>query len=244
MQKDGAKTGSKPAKTVPEIFTGQGTLMPVGLGRVYGYARVSRSDSQDYGHQVSALRAAGAKKIFTDEISGGVPTGARPGFRDAVSHLRSGDVLVAAEMSRISRSLTDLIATIEMLTTQGVTVRVLGLGDLDSTSATGRLMIGLLGLVAEFERSLIRARTISGIANARRSGVRIGRPPALDAQGTRTLIAMKSAGASVPEVCVALSVSERTVRRTLAAHLPQPFTSTQPRRATSPTSSTIPAAKS
>ena len=213
MQKDGAKTGLKPAKTVPEIVTGQGTLMPVDLGRVYGYARVSRRDSQDYGHQVSALHIAGATKIFTDEISGGVPTGARPGFRDAMSHLRSGDVPVAAEMSRISRSLTDLITTIEMLTAQGVTVRVLGLGDLDSTSATGRLMIGLLGLVAEFERSLNRARTISGIANARLAGVRIGRPPALDAQGIGPAHAMREAGASVAEVCVALRVSERTARR-------------------------------
>ena len=110
------------------------------------------------------------------------------------------------------------IPGIEMLTARGVTVRVLGLCDLDSTSATGRLMIGLLGLVAEFERSLIQARTISGIANARRAGVCIGRPPALDAQGTRTLVAMKSAGASVPEICMALSVSERTVRRVLADH--------------------------
>jgi len=184
------------------------------------YARVSRSDSQDHEHQVSALRIAGATKIFTDEISGGVPTADRPGFRDAVSHLRPGDVLVAAEMSRISRSLTDLITTIEILTAQGVTVRVLGLGDLDSTSATGRLMIGPLGLVAEFERSLIRARTISGIANARRAGVRIGRPPALDAQGIRTARAMREAGASVPEICLALRISERTARRIFAASSP------------------------
>jgi len=77
-------------------------------------------------------------------------------------------------------------------------------------------MIGLLGLVAEFERSLIRSRTMSGIANARRAGTRIGRPPALDSQGTRTLVAMKAAGASVPEICVALGVSERTARRVLA----------------------------
>lgn len=218
MQNDVTEIGLKPAKPVPEIVTDRGTLMPVSPGCVYGYARVSRSDSQDHEHQVSALRIAGATKIFTDEISGSVPTADRPGFRDAVSHLRSGDVLIAAEMSRISRSLLDLIATIEMLTAQGVTVRVLGLCDLDSTSATGRLMIGLLGLVAEFERSLIQARTISGIANARRAGVCIGRPPALDAQGTRTLVAMKSAGASVPEICMALSVSERTVRRVLADH--------------------------
>lgn len=153
MQTDRAGIELKPAKTVPEVEPGEGIVVPVGHGRVSGYARVSRSDSQDHEHQVSALRIAGATKIFTDEISGGVPKDDRPGFRDASSHLRPGDVIVAAEMSRTSRSLTDLITTIEMLTAQGVTVRVLGLGDLDSTSATGRLMIGPLGLVAEFERS-------------------------------------------------------------------------------------------
>jgi hypothetical protein len=122
VQKDRAGIEPKPAKAVPEGEPGEGTVVPVGNGRVYGYAPISRSDSQDHEHQVSALRIAGATKIFTDEISGGVPTADRPGFRDAVSHLRPGDVLVAAEMSRISRSLTDLITTIEMLTAQSVTV--------------------------------------------------------------------------------------------------------------------------
>lgn len=216
MRKDAAEISLNRPEPVREGKPGVGTVSPVGAGRIYGYARVSRADSQDHEHQVAALRSSGATQVFTDEISGATPTADRPGFRDAVSHLRPGDVLVAAEMSRISRSLTDLISTIEQLAATGVTVRVLGLGDLDAGSATGRLMIGLLGLVSEFERSLIRSRTISGIANARRSGVRIGRPPALDAQGTRTLLAMRAAGASVPEICAALSVSERTVRRVSA----------------------------
>ncbi|MET4705941.1 recombinase family protein [Frigoribacterium sp. UYMn621] len=187
--------------------------MPV----VYGYARVSRGDSQSLDRQIFECTQAGATRVFTDQLSGGRATETRPGFADAVSHLRGGDVLVVVELSRLSRSLADLMRTVDQLVERGVVVRVLNLGDFDNRSPTSRLLWSILGAVAELERSLIRERTLSGLEQAKRSGVQLGRRPSLDPLGVRTAKSMRASGASVVEVGHALGVSERTVRRVLAA---------------------------
>ena len=186
--------------------------MPV----IYGYARISRGDSQSLVRQIFECRQAGATRVFSDQLSGGRATETRPGFADAVSHLRSGDVLVVVELSRLSRSLSDLMGTVDTLVERGVVVRVLGLGDFDNRSPTSRLLWSILGAVAEVERSLIRERTLSGLEQAKRAGVQLGRRPSLDALGIRTARSMRASGASVVEVGHALRVSERTIRRVLA----------------------------
>lgn len=204
-----------PAQTVPELNpgeTGHGTFVPV----VYGYARVSRGDSQSLDRQIFECTQVGATRVFTDQLSGGRATESRPGFADAVSHLRAHDILVVVELSRLSRSLTDLMGTVDQLVERGVVIRVLNLGDFDNRSPTSRLLWSILGAVAEMERSMIRERTLSGLEQARRSGVQLGRRPSLDALGVRTARSMRASGASVVQVGQALGVSERTVRRAIA----------------------------
>ncbi|WP_166871471.1 recombinase family protein [Salinibacterium sp. ZJ450] len=85
------------------------------MSQIYGYARVSRGDSQSLDRQIQELTAVGCTRIFTDELSGGRATESRPGFADAISHLRSGDVLAAVSLDRLSRSLGDLMGTVDDL---------------------------------------------------------------------------------------------------------------------------------
>lgn len=105
----------------------EGSFLPVApAGMSYGYARVSRGDSQTLDRQLTELAAAGAVRVFTDEISGGKATASRPGFSNLVSHLRSGDQITVVSLDRLSRSLADLIATLEdLVENRGVTIRVL-----------------------------------------------------------------------------------------------------------------------
>lgn len=189
----------------------QRTVSP---GRTYGYARVSRGDSQSVARQEADLAAAGADRVFIDEVSGGRAAETRPGFAQMLEHLRQGDVVVVTEVSRLSRSLADLTVTLEdLVETRGVTVQVLGLGVFDPTSPTTRLLWQVLGAVAELERSLIRERTLSGLAEARRRGTRIGRPAALTDEQVAAVRAMRASGSSAAAVGRAFGVSERTIRR-------------------------------
>lgn len=205
--------GGKPAKTLPKVTQAEGSFLPA----IYGYARVSRGDHQNLDRQLTELTAAGASRIFTDEISGGRATVERPGFADLVSHLRPGDRIIVVSLDRLSRSLADLMATLENLVEgRGVTVAVQGLGDFDPRSPMARILWQVLGAVAELQRALIREATLSGLAEARRRGTHLGRPRALDSLGVKTVRSMREAGASVPEISRALSISERTARRVLA----------------------------
>ena len=184
---------------------------------VIGYARVSRGDSQDLRRQIDELQNAGCVQIFSDELSGGRAAESRPGFADALSHLRAGDTLVTVSLDRMSRSLSDLMATVDDLVEQrGITIRILNLGDLDMKSSMTRILVQLLGAVAELERSMISERTLSGLAAAKRAGVRIGRPNALTDEQVAGVKAMRATGASAVGTGRAFGVSERTVRRVCA----------------------------
>lgn len=158
-----------PKKTVPL----QG-LEPT--GQIVGYARVS-SPEQNLDRQTSRLTDAGAQKLFTDTVSGS--TRDRPGLDAVVEYLRAGDTLLVASMDRLARSLVDLHTLVDELTTKGITVTFIQEGQSYSAnpSPTGRLLLGMLGAVAEFERSIIRERQAEGIARAKARGVYKGRKP-------------------------------------------------------------------
>ncbi|WP_366917299.1 recombinase family protein [Corynebacterium variabile] len=141
-----------------------------------GYARVS-SPQQNLDRQTIRLTAAGAQKLFTDTVSGSRRD--RPGLDAAVEYLRAGDTLLVASMDRLARSLVDLHTLVDELTTNGITVTFLQEGQSYSAnpSPTGKLLLGMLGAVAEFERSIIRERQAEGIARAKARGVYKGRTP-------------------------------------------------------------------
>jgi DNA invertase Pin-like site-specific DNA recombinase len=139
----------------------------------YGYARVS-TDGQSVAAQVAALNAAGTTKVFR-EVASGAKTD-RAQLRKAIAALGSGDVLIVARLDRLARSTRDLLNTLAAITGKKAGFRSLGDAWADTTTPHGRLMLTVLGGLAEFERELIRARTSEGRERARARGVKMGRP--------------------------------------------------------------------
>src|SRR5689334_2244377 len=137
-----------------------------------GYARVSTSE-QNLGLQLDALKEAGCRRVFEETASGGAK--ARPRLREALEFLRPGDTLVVWKLDRLARSLQQLIETIEELHKRGCGFRSLTEA-IDTTTAGGRLIFHIFGALAEFERGIIRERTLAGLEAARARGRKGGRP--------------------------------------------------------------------
>ena len=144
----------------PEVISGQKV----------GYARVSTGE-QNLDRQVAQLKAEKVFTYFTDKRSGG--SRERPGLDEAMRYVRAGDQLVFTSMDRCARSLIDLHSIVEELVQRGVSVKFIKEGQTYSKDSTpvAKLMLGLLGAVAEFERSIIRERQAEGIARAKKRGV-------------------------------------------------------------------------
>ncbi|MGC9445657.1 recombinase family protein [Cereibacter johrii] len=147
-----------------------------------GYCRVSKADgSQSVDLQRDALRAAGvdADRIYEDQASGAQER--RPGLDACLRALRSGDVLVIWKLDRLGRTLAHLVNTVRDLSDRGIGLKVLtGQGaEIDTTTAAGRMIFGIFATLAEFERDLIRERTVAGLAAARARGRKGGRKFAL-----------------------------------------------------------------
>lgn len=147
-------------------------------GQVVGYARVS-TDDQNLARQVDQLKAAGAFAVYTEKVSGS--TRNRPQLEEVLRYLRRGDQLVVTSMDRLARSLVDLHAIVDDLVSRGVSVKFLREGQVYSGQADpiAKLMLGVMGSVAEFERAIIRERQAEGIAKAKKRGVYKGRARAL-----------------------------------------------------------------
>jgi DNA invertase Pin-like site-specific DNA recombinase len=139
-----------------------------------GYARVSTVD-QTLALQQDALTKAGCEKIFTDTVSGSVAE--RPGLAEALNFARSGDTLVVWRLDRLGRNLRHLIDTVNTLKKRDVQFRSLQ-EQVDTSTSGGKLVFHLFGMLAEFERDLIRERTQAGLAAARARGRVGGRPRA------------------------------------------------------------------
>ena len=142
-----------------------------------GYARVSTLE-QDVSLQTDALQKAGCERIFQDKISGAKSD--RPGLQEALNYARKGDSIVVWRLDRLGRSLKHLIETVGELEEQGIGFRSLQ-ESIDTTTSGGRLIFHIFGALAEFERNLIRERTIAGLEAARARGRLGGRPKKLDA---------------------------------------------------------------
>src|SRR6266446_10124644 len=142
----------------------------------YGYARVS-TDGQSVDAQVRQLTKAGCKKVFR-EVASGAKTD-RAQLRRLVDVLDAGDVLTVTRLDRLARSTRDLLNTLAAITERKAGFRLLGDTWADTTTSHGRLMLIVLGGLAEFERELIRARTGEGRKSAKARGVRFGRPSKL-----------------------------------------------------------------
>jgi hypothetical protein len=141
---------------------------------IYGYARVS-TDGQSVAAQVADLTAAGAVKVFRETASGAQTDRAQ--LAKAIEALEADDVLIVTRLDRLARSTRDLLNTLAAITDRKAGFRSLGDAWADTTTSHGRLMVTVLGGLAEFERDLIRVRTSEGRKRAVARGVKMGRPP-------------------------------------------------------------------
>lgn len=184
-----------------------------------GYARVSRGDHQDLDSQLASLEAAGCETIFREEASGGKSD--RPQIAMAIAALKPGDVLVVWKLDRLSRSLRDLLFTLEKITAAGAGFRSITEA-IDTTTAPGRLMTQMLGAVAEFEREMIRERTMHGLEHARKAGRHLGRKPSLSpAQRAKIIDEIEAGTGSTATMASLFRVSKATVKRVMQQHRQQ-----------------------
>lgn len=153
---------------------------------IVGYARVSTQD-QDPALQLDALAGAGCEQVFHEKATGA--TRERPELIACLRALRQDDTLVVWKLDRLARSLKDLVAIIDDLQARGVGFRSVTEA-IDTTSTGGRLVFNIFGALAEFEHSLIRERTIAGLAAARARGRKGGRKPAMSKTDVRKAAAM------------------------------------------------------
>jgi DNA invertase Pin-like site-specific DNA recombinase len=149
------------------------------MGAVVGYARVSTTQ-QDYTSQVQRLEAAGATKIFTEKRSG--LDGDREALADCLRYLREGDTLLITKLDRLARSTADLYRIVSDLDKRKVVFKVLDDTAIDTSSRTGKLVMGVLALIAEFETDIRKERQLEGIARAKADGRTGGRPALITAE--------------------------------------------------------------
>ena len=176
---------------------------------VYGCARVS-TECQSADTQARQLRAAGAEKLFKETASGGKTDRAQ--LRRVLKEIDEGDVLIVTRLDRLARSTRDLLNTLAQIADKGAGFRPLGDAWADTTTAHGRLMLtvlGVLGGLAEFERELILARTSEGRAR----GVKLGRKPKFTHHQQQEAIRRRDTGEPTRETSRMFNVSHSTISR-------------------------------
>ena len=200
-----------PFATAPAT-RGRARSVPKPAVTVYGYARVS-TGGQSVDAQARQLRAAGAGTVFR-EVASGVAVD-RPQLRRLLSEVAAGDVVMVTRLDRLARSTRDLLNTLAAITEKKAGFRSLGDAWADTT-AHGRLMLTVLGGLAEFERELIRIRTGEGRARAKANGVSLGRKPKLTPHQKEEAIRRRDEGESVRAIARTYNVSPSTISRLTA----------------------------
>ena len=178
-----------------------------------GYARIS-TDDQNLNLQRDALQAAGCTQIYEDRIGGA--TGARPGLQQALSVARAGDVLVVWRLDRLGRSLKDLIAMVETLSSRDIELQSLTEA-ISTNTNSGQLIFHLFGALAQFERNLIRERTSAGLKAARARGRLGGRPKTLEPAKRRLAVKLYDERQyTIHEICQMMGISKPTLYNYIA----------------------------
>jgi DNA invertase Pin-like site-specific DNA recombinase len=177
---------------------------------IYGYARVS-TDGQTLDAQQSALGEAGADRIFAEKISGA--TSDRVQLAKAIAALGEGDCLIVTKLDRLARSTRDLLNTLDVISKAGAAFKSLGDSWADTTTPAGKLMLTVLGGLAEYERYLILARTTEGRQRAQQRGVRFGRKPKLTVHQQQEALARRAAGEPLIDIARSYAVSHSTISR-------------------------------
>ncbi|WP_078344989.1 recombinase family protein [Mycobacteroides chelonae] len=192
------------------------TTAPTATGQLLGYARVS-TGHQSLDAQTDALTAAGVDpaRIYSDKLTGTSTKEQRAGLAGLLDYAREGDVIVVVGIDRLGRSASEVLTTIKTLLDAGVIIRALREG-VDSSTPTGRAVLGIMASLAELELELLRERGAAAKSARKARDLPIGRPRALTADQIRQAEALRASGEPVPVIASTLGVSRATLYRTLA----------------------------
>lgn len=186
------------------------------MSRTFLYARVSTPD-QTTENQVLEVNGAGfevsPRRVIVECISGSSAARERPQFAKLTDRLEPGDVLIVTKLDRLGRNAMDVRMTVERLAEDGVKVYCLALGGMDLTSPTGKMTMGVISAVAEFEKDLLIERTNAGLARALAQGVKLGRKESLSAKSKQEVLSLLHSGASVSRLARDFSTSRQTIMR-------------------------------
>jgi DNA invertase Pin-like site-specific DNA recombinase len=175
-----------------------------------GYARVS-TDNQTLAAQTEMLHGAGCAKIYSEKMSGAYSD--RPALAKAMAALGQGDTLIVCKLDRLARSTRDLLNTLDAIGKAGATFRSLGDAWADTTTPAGKLMLTVLGGLAEYERHLILSRTAEGRTRAQAAGIKFGRKPSLTPFQRAEALRRRAAGETLTEIAKLFGVSHMTIAR-------------------------------
>lgn len=186
------------------------------MSRVFAYVRVSTAD-QATANQIREIEAAGfvveGHRVVEETVSGSTAAGERPQFKRLIDRLEPGDVLLVTKLDRLGRNAMDVRATVERLAVAGVRVHCLALGGVDLTSAAGKMTMGVIAAVAEFERDLLVERTQSGLARAKADGRTLGRPLTLTTDQQRVIQSRRREGASLGALAKEYGTTRSAIQR-------------------------------
>ena len=186
------------------------------MTRVFAYCRVSTAE-QTTDNQIQEIAASGfqvdSRRIIAETVSGSVAAMERKGFLTLLNKLESGDVLVVTKLDRLGRNAMDVRATVERLASVGVRVHCLALGGADLASPAGKMTMGVIAAVAEFERDLLIERTQSGLARAKSQGKSLGRPRSLDANQIKNVEQRLAEGETIAALAREFGTSRQSIMR-------------------------------
>ena len=186
------------------------------MARTFAYCRVSTAD-QTTDNQVREIEAAGftvePKRIVTETVSGSLPAMERKGFAKLLDRLEAGDILIVTKLDRLGRNAMDVRATVEKLAAEGIRVHCLALGGTDLTSPAGKMTMGVIAAVAEFERDLLIERTQAGLSRAKAEGKALGRPMTLTPAQQAEIADKRKAGISIRALAKEYGTSIASIQR-------------------------------
>lgn len=186
------------------------------MSRTFAYVRVSTFE-QETQNQIMEIEAAGFRvephRIITETISGSRAIAQRSGFGRLMEKMEQGDVLIVTKLDRLGRDSIDVSSTVARLEERGIRVHCLALGGVDLTSSAGKLTMGVINAVAQFERDLLIERTQAGLARAKSEGTVLGRPPALSGEQQKLVRQRLTNGESVSAIARDIKTSRQTIMR-------------------------------
>lgn len=194
--------------------------MSLKLSRTFAYCRVSTAE-QTPDNQLHEIQAAGfaidPRRVVMETVSGSTAAMERAGFKRLVDKLEWEDVLIVTKLDRLGRNAMDVRATVEALADEQVRVHCLALGGVDLTSAAGKMTMGVIAAVAEFERDLLIERTQAGLVRAKADGKKLGRPSVLTDEQKSKITKARAEGASFGDLAKEFDVSRSAIQRAVIA---------------------------